>query len=143
VTCHTAAPLKVRGAATTAHTPQRNVHCTHWAAATLLPHATCAVYFSGVRSAAAAAHKQRVTLATLSRHTLTFSNTLYMLCLLQQNGREAWYELTPQSLELVNLKPQRQFGSLWRLLSELPQEPEGDDTHYWGTGKKKKGADDL
>jgi hypothetical protein len=68
---------------------------------------------------------------------------MHMLYLLLQNGREAWYELTPQSLELVNLKPQRQFGSLWRLLSELPQEPEGDDTHYWGTGKKKKGADDL
>jgi hypothetical protein len=76
-------------------------------------------------------------------HTLTSALHTVHVILLLQNGREAWYELTPQSLELVNLKPQRQFGSLWRLLSELPQEPEGDDTHYWGTGKKKKGADDL
>jgi broad specificity phosphatase PhoE len=38
--------------------------------------------------------------------------------------REDWYELTKESLDLVNFKPQRQFGSLWRLLADLPGEPE-------------------
>eukprot|EP00612_Vaucheria_litorea_P002663 CAMPEP_0171458714 /NCGR_PEP_ID=MMETSP0945-20130129/4282_1 /TAXON_ID=109269 /ORGANISM="Vaucheria litorea, Strain CCMP2940" /LENGTH=97 /DNA_ID=CAMNT_0011984577 /DNA_START=575 /DNA_END=864 /DNA_ORIENTATION=+ len=37
-----------------------------------------------------------------------------------ESGLESWYELTKESLELINLKPQRQFGSLWHLLSELP-----------------------
>ncbi|CAM9937067.1 unnamed protein product [Scytosiphon promiscuus] len=34
-----------------------------------------------------------------------------------------WYELTPESRAHINFKQQRQFGSLWKLLSELPDEP--------------------
>ncbi|CAM9538018.1 unnamed protein product [Ectocarpus fasciculatus] len=34
-----------------------------------------------------------------------------------------WYELTPESRAHINFKEQRQFGSLWKLLSELPDEP--------------------
>lgn len=33
------------------------------------------------------------------------------------------YELTPESRAHINFKEQRQFGSLWKLLSELPDEP--------------------
>lgn len=33
------------------------------------------------------------------------------------------YELTPESLAHINFRKQRQFGSLWKLLSELPEEP--------------------
>lgn len=33
------------------------------------------------------------------------------------------YELTPESRAHINFKQQRQFGSLWKLLSELPDEP--------------------
>ncbi len=36
----------------------------------------------------------------------------------------SWYELTKESLDLVNLKKQQQWGSLWKLFSELPGEPE-------------------
>lgn len=35
----------------------------------------------------------------------------------------ARYELTPESRAHINFKQQRQFGSLWKLLSELPDEP--------------------
>ncbi|CAN0087457.1 unnamed protein product [Ectocarpus sp. 4 AP-2014] len=34
-----------------------------------------------------------------------------------------WYELTPESRAHINFKEQQQFGSLWKLLSELPDEP--------------------
>lgn len=34
-----------------------------------------------------------------------------------------WYELTPESRAHINFREQRQFGSLWKLLSELPDEP--------------------
>lgn len=33
------------------------------------------------------------------------------------------YELTAESRAHINFKEQRQFGSLWKLLSELPDEP--------------------
>ncbi|CAN0430319.1 unnamed protein product [Ectocarpus sp. 12 AP-2014] len=33
-----------------------------------------------------------------------------------------WYELTPESRAHINFKEQQQFGSLWKLLSELPDE---------------------
>ena len=33
------------------------------------------------------------------------------------------YELTPESRAHINFREQRQFGSLWKLLSELPDEP--------------------
>lgn len=35
----------------------------------------------------------------------------------------ARYELTPESRAHINFREQRQFGSLWKLLSELPDEP--------------------
>lgn len=33
------------------------------------------------------------------------------------------YELTPESRAHINFREQRQFGSLWKLLSELPDKP--------------------
>jgi broad specificity phosphatase PhoE len=39
------------------------------------------------------------------------------------DGKRTWFELTEESMKIINFKPQKQFGSLWKLLSELPKEP--------------------
>ncbi len=49
-----------------------------------------------------------------------------------------WFELTNESLDLLNLKKQQQWGSLWKLFSELPGEPEEEA----GLSKTWKAWDD-
>ncbi len=39
-------------------------------------------------------------------------------------SKDSWFDLTQESLALVNLKKQEQWGSLWKLFSELPGEPD-------------------
>ncbi len=52
--------------------------------------------------------------------------------------RDSWFELTKESLTLINLKKQEQWGSLWKLFSELPGEPDEEA----GLSKNWKAWDD-
>ncbi len=50
----------------------------------------------------------------------------------------SWFELTKESLTLLNLTKQEQWGSLWKLFSELPGEPDEEA----GLSKNWKAWDD-
>lgn len=51
------------------------------------------------------------------------------------------YELTPESRAKINFKQQRQFGSLWKLLSELPDEPGVLPEEFRNKSKSNKSTD--
>lgn len=61
----------------------------------------------------------RIITAVDGGRSSIISQSLFLRYVLGPNR----YELTPESRAHINFQKQQQFGSLWKLLSELPDEP--------------------